>query len=139
MYKSLREYIPYLIEISEDNRYFMINRDYEYIGLNTKSNPLFVPTLKDLEIINAFPFMDESDRKKEYEKIILKIKECEEKGIKEVEWNRIYLFDDGCPPWNATGKLNKNIKMIREKMKVLTEGKECLNMNEKTREILNKY
>lgn len=31
----LREYIPYLIEVNSDNEYYIINRDYEYIGLNT--------------------------------------------------------------------------------------------------------
>jgi hypothetical protein len=32
----LREYIPYLIEVNDNNEYYIINRDYEYIGLNTK-------------------------------------------------------------------------------------------------------
>ena len=46
-YDYLRKYIPYIIEISS-NRYYLINRDYEYIGLNTHCNPL----QKNNEIIN---------------------------------------------------------------------------------------
>lgn len=33
----LRKYIPYLIRWDDNNNYYMLNRDYEYIGLNTHS------------------------------------------------------------------------------------------------------
>ena len=37
-YKSfLRKYTPYVIHWDDDNNYYIINRDYEYIGLNSKS------------------------------------------------------------------------------------------------------
>lgn len=32
----LRKYTPYLIRCNNDNNFYVINRDYEYIGLNTK-------------------------------------------------------------------------------------------------------
>jgi hypothetical protein len=32
----LRKYIPYLIRCDIENNYYILNRDYEYIGLNTK-------------------------------------------------------------------------------------------------------
>jgi hypothetical protein len=32
----IRKYIPYLIRWDKNNDYYIINRDYEYIGLNTK-------------------------------------------------------------------------------------------------------
>jgi hypothetical protein len=36
-YKTyLRKYMPYLIRCNNDNNYYILNRDYEYIGLNTK-------------------------------------------------------------------------------------------------------
>jgi len=35
-YKFLRKYIPYLIRWDINNNYYIINRDYEYIGLNSK-------------------------------------------------------------------------------------------------------
>jgi hypothetical protein len=37
-YKTyLRKYIPYLIRWDSKNNYYIVNRDYEYIGLNSKS------------------------------------------------------------------------------------------------------
>lgn len=37
-YKTfLRKYIPYLIRWDINNNYYIVNRDYEYIGLNSKS------------------------------------------------------------------------------------------------------
>jgi hypothetical protein len=37
-YKTfLRKYIPYLIRWDDINNYYIVNRDYEYIGLNSKS------------------------------------------------------------------------------------------------------
>lgn len=37
-YDNLRKYIPYVIEINEENNtYYIMNRDYEYIGLDIKS------------------------------------------------------------------------------------------------------
>lgn len=37
-YKSfLRKYMPYLIRWDNDNNYYVLNRDYEYIGLNSKN------------------------------------------------------------------------------------------------------
>lgn len=32
----LREYLPYIIEANDNNEYYIINRDYEYIELNAK-------------------------------------------------------------------------------------------------------
>jgi hypothetical protein len=37
-YQYLREYIPYVIEYCE-NEYYIINRDYTYIGLNVETSP----------------------------------------------------------------------------------------------------
>lgn len=36
-YEYLRKYIPYLIRWNTNKDYYILNRDYEYIGLNTKS------------------------------------------------------------------------------------------------------
>ena len=37
-YKTfLRKYIPYVIRWDINNNYYIVNRDYEYIGLNSKS------------------------------------------------------------------------------------------------------
>ena len=33
----MRKYTPYVIHWDDDNNYYIINRDYEYIGLNSKS------------------------------------------------------------------------------------------------------
>lgn len=33
----LRKYTPYVIRWDDDNNYYIVNRDYEYIGLNSKS------------------------------------------------------------------------------------------------------
>ena len=35
----LREYIPYLIELNNNDEFYIVNRDYYYIGLNIKINP----------------------------------------------------------------------------------------------------
>ena len=35
----LRKYIPYVIRPNIDNNYYLLNRDYEYIGLNTYTMP----------------------------------------------------------------------------------------------------
>ena len=41
-YEYLRKYIPYCIELNKDtNESYFINRDYEYIGLNTKDTPFY--------------------------------------------------------------------------------------------------
>jgi hypothetical protein len=37
-YKTfLRKYVPYVIRWDINNNYYIVNRDYEYIGLNSKS------------------------------------------------------------------------------------------------------
>jgi hypothetical protein len=39
-YEYLRKYIPYCIELNKDtNEFYFINRDYVYIGLDTKDKP----------------------------------------------------------------------------------------------------
>lgn len=36
-YIYLRKYLPYVIRSNINDDYYILNRDYEYIGLNTKS------------------------------------------------------------------------------------------------------
>jgi hypothetical protein len=35
----IRNFIPYLVRFDENKNYYMLNRDYVYIGLNCKSSP----------------------------------------------------------------------------------------------------
>jgi hypothetical protein len=112
-YDYLRKYIPYIIEINS-NRYYLINRDYEYIGLNTHCNPL----KKNNEIID-----NEIDNEIDDE-IDDKINES---------WERIYLFNDGSNPWYDDKYFNE----MYSKFDKLSINKECLNRNEETFKLLN--
>jgi len=100
-YNYLREYIPYIIEINI-NRYYLINRNYVYIGLNTHRNPLII----DNKIIDNKIIDNEINK----------------------YWERIYLFNDGSKPWDD----NKYFKEMYSKFLNLTKDKECLNRNEET-------
>lgn len=97
---NIRKHIPYVIEINEENNtYYLINRDYEYIGLNVKS--------------------------------------ISQEGI----FKRTYLFNDGCPPWKHYRKKSTvdmdNLINIIHKYDELSLNKVCLNMNDKTKKLLN--
>lgn len=98
-YKYLRKYIPYCIELNIDtNDFYIMNRDYEYIELNTKDNSLLYDKKYNLQ--------------------------------------RIYLFNDGCSPYNDNNK-NENLKKILIKYNEFNLNYKCLNMNIHTKYILN--
>ena len=88
----LRQYLPYVFEIYSNNDAYIINREYEYISLSTKS--LNTP----------------------------------EKCI-----NRIYLYNDGCKPWDNI----KNFQTVLSKFKELKKNNEIVNMCDITLMLLN--
>jgi len=69
----LRKYIPYLIRQDNEDNYYILNRDYEYIGLNTHS--VDYQYKKEYYLFNdgSKPYYDESNYSRlcgEYKKII---------------------------------------------------------------------
>jgi hypothetical protein len=74
--KYLRRYIPYCIEINKKDEFYLLNRDYEYIGIiknNDTSN----------NFIKTNPSLEQADG-----------------------WIRIYLFNDGSKPWEMDNNTN---------------------------------
>ena len=71
-YTFLRKYMPYLIRWDINNNYYIVNRDYEYIGLNNK----FIDYVRGGE---SYLFNDENkpwDNKNDYISYCNKYKKC---------------------------------------------------------------
>ena len=49
--EDLRKNTPYLIRWDNDKNYYVLNRDYEYIGLNTKKKEKFIYLMVTVNLI----------------------------------------------------------------------------------------
>jgi len=103
---------PYLIE-KNNNKYYILNKDYEYIGLNTKSNPDICNSIDFENLINNSAKIQKSNKEKKWERIYIHRNYDHPELDKE-------LFIDLCKNFNN-----------------LTKNMECLNMNEDTIILLN--
>jgi len=75
-YKTyLRKYTPYVIRWNTENNYYILNRDYEYIGMNTKS----------IEELNSEALFNDGTKPWEEEQHLIKMLNNYEKIIKEKE------------------------------------------------------
>lgn len=94
----LREKLPYLIEYNKNTKdYYIVNRDYEYMGYNSKLNPSVDDTPMD--------FL-------EYEELLKNPLYEPEEQI----WFRIYLYnDDTSPLISKTDMINYIKKLNKEK------------------------
>jgi hypothetical protein len=94
----LREQLPYLIEYNKNTKdYYIVNRDYEYMGYNSKLNPSVDDTPMD--------FL-------EYEELLKNPLYEPEEQI----WFRIYLYnDDTSPLISKTDMINYIKKLNKEK------------------------
>lgn len=87
----LRKYLPYCIEFNKITKnYYVINRDYEYIGYDN---------IKCLSVI-------ENDI---------------DKNQNDLGWSRIFLFNDGNPPWNNKTNFTNYIKKYNQVKKTLNK------------------
>lgn len=102
----LRENIPYLIESNDNNEYYIVNRYYEYIGLNTKVNPMW--ELDKATKWNRTYMYDDGTSPLNGDETIEKFKYYEIKSH------------------DAT----KEFKQCFDKYKQLTKDKRCINNND---------
>jgi hypothetical protein len=109
--KYIKKYIPYIIEINKINEYYLLNRDYEYIGIIND---------KDNNFIKTNP---------QYYNITGENEESED------EWTRIYIFHDGTSILNNEDLTN--IKLYSNKYNEIINNKICLNKCDKTTDLLN--
>jgi len=121
-----RDYIiknfPYLIEKNKNNnKYYILNRDYEYIGLNTKSNQDICNSINsEIDFENLINNLINNSAKIQ-------------KSNKEKKWERIYIHRNYQNP-----ELDKKLFIdLCNNFNNLTKNMECLNMNEDTISLLN--
>ena len=97
--------------INKINEYYLLNRDYEYIGIIND---------KDNNFIKTNP---------QYYNITGENEESED------EWTRIYIFHDGTSILNNEDLTN--IKLYSNKYNEIINNKICLNKCDKTTDLLN--
>ncbi len=75
-YIYTRSFFPYIVEFVNDEEYYFLNRDYEYIGLDTKKPPHTSGTMNRVYIFNdGNPPWDTEKQKKNYKELCLKVRD----------------------------------------------------------------
>ncbi len=94
--KYLRKNLPYIVEFNRKSKdYYLINRDYEYIGYdNVKS--------------------------------LTKIETDIDKTKSDYGYDKIYLYNDGCKPWNDKQYM---IDYIKNYLTEINKLNNCKNDN----------
>ncbi len=109
----LRENIPYLIESNNDDEYYIVNRYYEYIGLNTKVNPKW--KLDETTKWNKIYMYNDGSSPLNGDETIEKFKYYEIKSH----------------------DTTKEFKQCFDKYKQLTKDKRCINNNDTLTKLLD--